>query len=59
MIWGAIIISFAVGILVERARSRVRIGQRETARADMLIALGGAVDLDPCEFTHTWQERPH
>ncbi len=57
MTWLAVIASFIAGMAVERSRSRYRIGQTQSARLDMLMALGGAVDLEPCEFTQTWQER--
>jgi hypothetical protein len=53
----AFIIGIAIGSAPRRALSRYRVEKRETARFDMLMALGGAVDLEPCEFTETWQER--
>lgn len=61
MIWLAITTAFLLGIAAgsaapRRALSKYRIRERETARLDFLMALGGAVDLEPCEFTHTWQE---
>jgi hypothetical protein len=60
MICLAITASFLLGIAAgsapRRALSKYRIRERETARLDFLMALGGAVDLEPCEFTHTWQE---
>ena len=57
MTWLAVIASFALGVAVERSRARYAIGQRQSARYDMLMALGGAVDLEPCEFSHTWSEK--
>ena len=53
-----VLTAFLAGIAVERTRARYRIGQRQSARYDFLMRVGGPVDLEPCEFTQTWQERP-
>ncbi|WP_181180176.1 hypothetical protein [Mesorhizobium sp. B2-1-3A] len=52
-----VILSFLAGVAVERTRARYRVGQAQTARAEFLMMVGNPVDLEPCEFTHTWQVR--
>lgn len=58
MTWlASILLSFIVGIAVERARSRNAISKRETARYEFRMQITRPLDLEPCEFTGFWQER--